>query len=1080
MSEKFYCLFAFAFAAISALSDYTAPVSFEIQTAGNMTLAPVTESILAEPADLPTPVFHFDATRRDGWKFNAAGTVVTNIPSLVGSRYMASSLDGGYASQVYNGSLYGALFLPSVDELGGKPAVSMGDAVNTCRALWFNPVGPEEGPKTNIIRNIGTVVAVHCMLTNAANLFLGGGFFKGSAWGASDTVCFGKNWERDTSAGLGSFYWSPMFYGYRGPMGGTHAFHDGLKTDPTAAGFSGRWEVTIFQPAEAKWEAAGIGMSVIPSYAYNRGGGKWAELYVFDQVVDEDVLRRLDAYLRRKWFPDRRETAGCNGIASVGRIRAYRNVHTPYGATNFVDVASGVSLKIDRLSGGRGYCSALVKGGAGKLKIIDAAHFGGDIVMESGVLDMTRRAVPSLAELPSGLSYRFDASDTATLTLDEEEDGTYVRLWRNTTANTVKSGAAVYARGGGGTAAKRPVFVENALGEGLHAVDFLRYTRANVSHDGRYMTFAYSTDGETFTSFSPQSIYTVVAVMGAQRGGGSIIGGGSNNHHTFARHQSYVDWLNDEEFSASILRTAVTKPGYANVYPVTNSCVMINGVVVDSQKGYETPGFQVVGIRTSAQAATYIGGTAASRHGGLMLCEILMWQRPLSEEEIRDAQAYLTRKWFKRDLEGYHSAGHALPDARTIVANGASEIFVPSGTTVRVEGVTANATLRKTGAGTLEIGPFGRSGAGAVTVAEGKVLPVPALDVASDASAPAAGASMHLDASDASSVCFAPTDAGVATTNVWCWYDKSHRNAAYMTTAARRPVYDEANGEKLNGMPVMDMKPDATARAMYFAKSLDGVRAAFVVWRPFSGASVLGSQSLRDTNGYMIDFCRHSNGNNLIIYNQGANPVRNGTVIIDGTNTVADVTSYAPSSEFQLCELYPAAAAHVSALVVDRGSFNGGARYAEVILYERELSAREKVATRNYLLKKWFNREPEALPEREAPAISGNFAFAGGSRWDLAVDSQGAVTNGFVSATGTLSFGEGVEVSFAGLDGVANLDRIRIAVASAGGYDGLENLNAATVAGYPFTPAQKPVFFVKPSGELRVRFGQPALMLMIR
>lgn len=43
----------------------------------------------------------------------------------------------------------------------------------------------------------------------------------------------------------------------------------------------------------------------------------------------------------------------------------------------------------------------------------------------------------------------------------------------------------------------------------------------------------------------------------------------------------------------------------------------------------------------------------------------------------------------------------------------------------------------------------------------------------------------------------------------------------------------------------------------------------------------------------------------------------------------------------------------------------GGQRLAEVILYDRVLNERERVATRNYLMKKWFNREPQPLPAEE-------------------------------------------------------------------------------------------------------------------
>ena len=194
----------------------------------------------------------------------------------------------------------------------------------------------------------------------------------------------------------------------------------------------------------------------------------------------------------------------------------------------------------------------------------------------------------------------------------------------------MKSGTAIYARAAGNNAAKRPWLVRNALGTGLHTIDFGKYNTANTTDDARYLDFTYSADGETFTAFNLPSVFTVVAVVGAQRSGGNILGGTGNNANIFARHQSNVDWMTDDGFTKPLLRTTAVKPGYANIYPITNSCVMIDGTVIDSQKGYDSPGFQVVALRVSAQGVKYIGGNG-TRNGGLCISELLIWQRLLSE-----------------------------------------------------------------------------------------------------------------------------------------------------------------------------------------------------------------------------------------------------------------------------------------------------------------------------------------------------------------------------------------------------------------------------------------------------------------
>lgn len=1004
-------------------------------------LAP--ESVMLEPSDLPVPVYHFDATRTNSWTFNAARTTVSKIPSLVGDRYLESSLGEGDTEQLYNGEINPAVWMASVPELGGLPAIDLG-AKNSGRALFFDPIVNDGSidtayQKVNMIKGIGTVVAVHRPLPTADMPFLGGGFIKGSPQSAGDTVSYTKNWNRDMSIKYLSSHARPVFYGYRGPMGGNWMYHNGLKTDPIVAGYTGDWEISIFQPKEAKWQASGIGLYSIPSKAYERGGSQWAELYVFDCVVDEDVLRRLNVYLNYKWFGGTK-LVGYNGYSSIGEVGVIRNNWSPYGGTNVVEISAGETLKIDRLSGGRGLTSRFEKEGAGTLKILDAANFGGDIVLKGGTLELSLKDVPTLESLPSGLSYRFDASDISSMKIVEDSGREYIDTWKNRTDNTVYANTEIYARGGAGIAGKRPWLVRDQFGEGLHTIDFGKYDKANTELDGRYFDFTYSSDAQTFTSFSPLSVYTVIAVMGAQRSGGNIVS--LNNSHTFSRHQSEVDWMDDDDYKVPILRTDGVKydPNYgAMVYPVSNSCVMIDGVVVDSQKGYVSPGFQVVGIRTAAETISFIGGTKV-RKGGLNLSELLIYQRPLTEEEIRDVQAYLTKKWFKRVLPGYREANVSLPAARTIVSENESSINVPEGEKVRVEGITPNATVNKIGGGTLEIGPFSSQGSAQIKVVGGGVKPVAALDVVEDASCPAQGASMHLDAADEKSIYYAP---GSTAGEVRYWYDKRHNNVAYMMTASKYPIRS-SSGVTLNSIPVVDCQSGGVARGMYFAKDLNGVRAAFVVWQPFEGGSVFGANSSDGYKGKRVDFIRNADKKHLIINNQSSYNVRAGKAYTDGNLINVTLENYLPEEGFQLTEFYPLAASHISAIACDRGTLGGNVRYAEIILYERELSEREKVATRNYLTKKWFpDRELAPLPEKEAPSIGCSLLYAADSVFPVKVDKNGVAES--ISVKGTLSFEENVRFEIDGFSNVADPNYATLVLATADGFGNIANLDKAKV-----------------------------------
>lgn len=1074
--ERLMCVAGVVLVASAAWAEveFTSPDIFKVASGeAKVRIAPETASAAEVPADLPTPLFHFDATDVARWKFSADGTEVTNIPSSVGSRYLASTLDGGPSEFIFNGVTNAPHYIENVPELGGRPALDFGDAKNTDRALWFNPVVPKGAADcvaSNVLSGIGSIVAVHKVLHDSVNTFFGGGWVKGSPAKADDTAGLGDNWKRNLTAAEGETeaYWTPMVVGYRGPLAAAKAWHNGQVTGAAEAGFAPGWDVTVFQPTGAVFQATGLGMSSVPSYAYNRGGGQWAELYIFGEVVNEDVLMRLQAHLRTKWLGA--ETVGYGGAASIGCVRTRRDTHTAFGVTNEIETAAGETLQVDRLSGGRGFGAVTVKKGAGTLRILDAAHYGGDIVLAGGRLDLTKRVTPVTADdLPEDLTFRFDVSEVDSLVSNTDDD--YVLRWRNLTDFTVR-GATVYAQAKGGADAARPWILRNAF-NGRNVLDFGSYTTANTSKDGRAMEFVHSADGTTFTVFSPASVYTVVAVVGAQRSGGNLVG--NLNKGVFARHQDKVDWLTDADFDQPLLRTApVGEVGYASIYPTTNALVMLDGVKVDSQAGYATPGYQVVAIRAAGSTIRYIGGTSV-RQGGLRLGELLVWKRPLSETEIRDAEAYLTKKWFGRELPGYQAESVTMPDIRTVTVEAGSEIYVPSGIVARIDGLVANAAMEKTGGGTLMIGPFGADGEGTIRVREGSVVSVAASDVA-DKAMPAAGASLHLDASDAASIQFADG----SDSEVWYWYDREHRNVAYNMTSARRPFLNAI--ERQNGLPVMDFSSVGTdGRAMYLAKGLDGVRSAFVVWYPLSGGTVLGSSSRRESNAYSIDYARAASGG-LIIYNDGALPVRKGQILVDGVE-VSDPTGTASvdNGRFQLCEFHPAAATSVSALAMDRDSNFGGGRYGEILLYERELTAREKTATRNYLMKKWFGKgdgELEDLPPVQASRIPGSIGIADGATWNISVGKDGKAAA--MSVTGTISFGADLTVNFDGLPTDGSLRDMKLTVATANAFSNLEALETATFTGHAFDNGNRPRFFVRTGGRLIVRFGQHGTTLILR
>ena len=140
------------------------------------------------------------------------------------------------------------------------------------------------------------------------------------------------------------------------------------------------------------------------------------------------------------------------------------------------------------------------------------------------------------------------------------------------------------------------------------------------------------------------------------------------------------------------------------------------------------------------------------------------------------------------------------------------------------------------------------------------------------------------------------------------------------------------------------------------------------------------------------------------------------------TNGVAaTATTLYPTNttEYVVYEFHLPAGAHVSGLCQANnfptpGNYTGGGRYGEILLYERELTDREKVATRNYLMKKWLGTADEdlaPLPEDHTEVMPemafGDLSVEDGD--DFAVELETPVVANYLSGEGVFTkSGEGI------------------------------------------------------------------------
>lgn len=934
------------FAAGASAETVTDTVKLTLSADAELTLSTI--AVDGYPTDIGSPAFWFDASATNGWSFHSSGAV-TNIPSKVGAR----SLQFRPAGASWDG--WGDWKPARPGYVGGDfPYVDFGE-LGSRKALVFNAVDVD-GTTKNALTDIGTIVAV----------VKGGG-----AWvmggGATSTI----EWHRGlfhNKTDIEKFdYSNPLLHSNNAKQVVREAMarHNGAQSSVYTCGWTGEWEVFSYCPLAVGGSATGIGVGDARANMQARSGGQQiAEMLIFDKVLSESDVRRVEAWLLGKWFA--RAVCGYGGAARIGSLRLYGATDTPISAT--VLPSAGETLRVDRVTGGfDGSPSAnpeVRMSGVGAFEPRMMATYNGTVRATSGTLKLGRRAVPTLEQLPSGCYLRFDVSEAASR--EVTAGGEIVALTNLAVGTFAEYGKAnPYLKSGSDT--QRPTLRTNATATGLSVADFGK----SIYYNGDYMTLRA---GEN--AVAANGITTMIALLGGENDGGHLLNGSfTRNGALPAYGTSHVGLIQPG--------STCGYEGKTPTVPVTNGMIVVDGIRRMATSGLSHWGYQAVAVQVPGCFTLNEFGRGIINGsyycGGAVLGEMLVYNRQLTEEEICDVQAYLSQKWLGKTLPGYVAVAD-VPDVQAVVADGEAMIDVQEGTVARLGKLNVPGKLVKTGAGTLKVDSA--SASGELVVRDGR-LAVTGPGEPASASSLAAGPSLHLDASLASSL---TTETINGTNYVTIWRDDASGNQARSYAIGwsgnRRPFVTPGD-ERLNGLNTIDFgtyqgggdssnTSNGKGCYLHFTESLESVRSVFIVSRFKSGNAagpILGNSN-QNGEASRISFIRGNNGE--LIYQTGATcaPVRNGEIL---TNGVAVASSVPPGNDFVLTELHPTAGMHASALCVDRwnsasyvGVGRGGQVIAEVVIYERELSAREKVATRNYLMKKWFDRDPEPLPAKPA------------------------------------------------------------------------------------------------------------------
>ncbi len=613
-------------------------------------------------------------------------------------------------------------------------------------------------------------------------------------------------------------------------------------------------------------------------------------------------------------------------------------------------------------SGAAGFRSA----SGGTLTVTNPASFaGGAWYIGSGTLRTVKNLPAALIDtnypplLVASPILRLDASRTDSFTFT---NGIQVLEWRDL------SGNGYHART---TATNNcPKRLENELGA-LPAVDFSTYG------SGQYMTWAA-------TLTTARSVFWVV---GSQNGGGFLLG--ARAAASFHRGGS-----------VTIFGGLASDPLWFSPDSAL-SVANLNGQSVNGLMSGLSGGYDLISVVQSA--ALTADGIAfdrnnTSRSGGQRLAELIVYDRTLSDTERREVERYLYDKWLAQK-----------PDLRHVqVVSDASLQTVSPDSDTTVRRLQGRGKLTKLGAGTLRI-EESQTFPGVLRLSEG-ALALTNTEAAASSAQAAAAPIFHLDASMWASTMTMTND------RVYAWQDADGKpmSAQLTNTLARPPVLLR---KALNGLPVVDFGCLYSRQFLDWSQRLTTI--VNVIW-------VVGSQN---GGGFLLCEAVSTNPD----FHLGATPyvVGNWPSIETGILTSGAMTTWVDgrlsdnratpfSGGFQIISTrfngtYKGSASRIGQ---DRAFFErgGGLRLAELLIYDRVLTEKERIDTEAALRTKWLPA-PAALTTLE---VTGNVGLRAEN--DLALDTltgTGTVTktgpgkvtlNGLASFTGTLGTDDGAFV----------------------------------------------------------------------
>ncbi len=416
---------------------------------------------------------------------------------------------------------------------------------------------------------------------------------------------------------------TPLFWQYaHGSVKGCPTRIDGVPVDNTQAGLSGGYQVVALRTT---------GNVLAGQFARDRwltersGGQRLGEVIVYTNALSEAEMAQVEAYLMSKWQrPFTRDIP-----ATLGALTVPAEDEPPLAGTLQVGVRE---LNVGSLSG----TGLLAKTGAAALSLFQFQDFAGWLDVIEG-----RVALSGYAKVERNLAFWADASRAASLVSLPGAPNDIIG-WRDARDTDPAATNYPYAflnplvpndKDPGYRTALPPVLEPSAL-NGRAVLDF------GAWRSGQWLQVTPVANART-----------IFWVLGSQQGGGLLIGGSAHNlirgpvPGMSALEEHVVTHTN------MIWNAAWSDAAVKNGETFTNGLSVGNGTAAPLSGGY-----QVIATRTAAgltidglakEMRALAGGQAdgVNRSGGQKLAELLIYDAVLSNEEMRQVEAYLAAKW---------------------------------------------------------------------------------------------------------------------------------------------------------------------------------------------------------------------------------------------------------------------------------------------------------------------------------------------------------------------------------------------------------------------------------------------------